>query len=218
MTSALHYETVTPQLRKILIELMAEPLLVPFGLAGGTSLSLRLGHRVSVDIDLFTNAEYGSLDFDAIEQLLRNKYPYFYCTDSTGIVGFGRTYYVGESEEQSVKVDMFYHDDITEPYDVIDGIRLVSRDDVAAMKIDVVQRTGRKKDFWDLHELLNHYTIEKMIALHAARQPWSHDRKAIIANLTDFTLADQMPDPVCLRDKAWGIIKLEFTELAKTIS
>ncbi|WP_394344986.1 hypothetical protein [Echinicola soli] len=25
------------------------------------------------------------------------------------------------------------------------------------MKMDVVQRRGRKKDFWDLHELLNRY-------------------------------------------------------------
>ncbi len=32
----------------------------PFRLVGGTSLSLRYGHRMSDDIDLFTDAEYGS--------------------------------------------------------------------------------------------------------------------------------------------------------------
>lgn len=219
MTEAtqLHYETITPQLRRMLTELMTEPVLAPFSLAGGTSLSLRMGHRISVDIDLFTNADYGSLDFSAIEKMLKSKYPYYYCSDLTGIVGFGRTYYVGETEEESIKLDLFYHDDITEPCDIIDGIRLVTRDDVASMKIDVIQRGGRKKDFWDIHELLNHYSPEEMIALHEKRHPWSHDRKTIIANLADFSLADEMPDPICLRNKAWGIIKLNFVELANGI-
>jgi hypothetical protein len=83
--------------------------------------------------------------------------------DSTGIVGFGRTYYIGRSEAESVKLDLFYHDDIADPYEIIDGIRLVSAEDVSAMKIDVVSRGGRKKDFWDLDMLLGHFSIEEMI-------------------------------------------------------
>ncbi len=67
---------VIPLLRKVLTELMAEPLFEPFALAGGTSLSLCYGHRVSVDIDLFTNAPYGSLDFSRIEAFLESIYPY----------------------------------------------------------------------------------------------------------------------------------------------
>jgi len=38
-----------------------------FRLVGGTALSLHLGHRMSADIDLFTDAAYGSVDLDAIE-------------------------------------------------------------------------------------------------------------------------------------------------------
>ncbi|UZJ63260.1 nucleotidyl transferase AbiEii/AbiGii toxin family protein [Sphingobacterium sp. KU25419] len=30
-------------------------------------------------------------------------------------------------------------------------------EEIIAMKIDVVQRTGRKKDFWDIHALLSQY-------------------------------------------------------------
>ena len=52
----LHYETVTPLLKKTLDMLMGEPLFEPFRLVGGTSLSLRYGHRKSDDIDLFTEA------------------------------------------------------------------------------------------------------------------------------------------------------------------
>lgn len=68
MAIKLHYETVTPLMRKILKEIMANPIFEPFYLVGGTSLSLRLGHRISVDIDLFTNASYGSLDFSVYEK------------------------------------------------------------------------------------------------------------------------------------------------------
>lgn len=215
--SKLHYETVTPLLRDVLTELMAEPLFEPFALAGGTSLSLRYGHRVSVDIDLFTNAPYGSLDFSRIEMFLECRYPYYLCLDSTGIVGFGRTYYVGRSEEDSVKLDLFYHDEIADPYETIDGIRFVSASDVAAMKIDVVSRRGRKKDFWDLDRMLDEFTMKEMIGLHEARHPWDHERATIIYNLSDFSLADEYPDPECLLDKDWGLIKLRFTDLAESL-
>lgn len=56
----LHYNTVSPLLKNILSTLIAEPLFSPFRLVGGTNLSLRLGHRKSIDIDLFTDAQYDS--------------------------------------------------------------------------------------------------------------------------------------------------------------
>ena len=46
--TGLHYETVTPELKQILFRLMASPLFEPFRLVGGTSLSLRFGHRMSI--------------------------------------------------------------------------------------------------------------------------------------------------------------------------
>ncbi len=66
-TDKLHYETVSPMLKEILQQLMSEKLFVPFRLVGGMNLSLRYGHRKSVDIDLFTDADYGSLDFEYFE-------------------------------------------------------------------------------------------------------------------------------------------------------
>ncbi len=213
----LHYETVTPLLREVLTELIAEPLFEPFALAGGTSLSLRYGHRVSVDIDLFTNAPYGSLDFSRIETFLESRYPYYLNMNTAEVVGFGRTYYIGRSEEESVKLDLFYHDEIADPYETIDGIRLVSARDVAAMKIDVVSRRGRKKDFWDLDMLVSHFDIEDMIKFHEIRHPWDHNLKTIINNLTDFSLANEYPDPECLLGKDWGVIKLRFSELVGSL-
>ena len=50
----LHTQTVAPQTLGLLKQLEAEPRLAAFNLAGGTALALYLGHRVSVDLDLFT--------------------------------------------------------------------------------------------------------------------------------------------------------------------
>ena len=102
----LHYETVTPLLRETLGVLMQEELFSPFRLVGGTNLSLRYGHRKSDDIDLFTDAEYRSLDFRTFEVFLRSRFPYYHCTDTSSIVSFGRSYYVGKSEDEYVKVDL----------------------------------------------------------------------------------------------------------------
>lgn len=212
MAIKLHYETVTPLLRKVLNDIMANPIFEPFYLVGGTSLSLRLGHRISVDIDLFTNALYGSLDFSVYERFFQENYSYYYCTDKTDLVGFGRSYYVGESEDESIKVDLYYHDEIINPCDIIDNIRIASLDDVVAMKVDVISRGGRKKDFWDLHELLNTYSIPQMLELHQLRHEYTHDRKQIIANFTNFTSADKEIGPICLKGKEWEFVKLDFVE------
>lgn len=213
MAIKLHYETVTPLLRKVLNDIMANPIFEPFYLVGGTSLSLRLGHRISVDIDLFTNAPYGSLDFSVYEKFFQGNYPYYYCTDKTDLVGFGRSYYVGDSADENIKVDLYYHDEIINPCDIIDNIRIASLDDVVAMKVDVISRGGRKKDFWDLHELLNTYSIPQMLELHQQRNEYTHDRDQIIHNFTDFTSADRDIDPICLEGKEWELVKLDFVEI-----
>lgn len=63
----LHYNTVSPLLSEVLKSLMRANEFSDFRLVGGTALSLHLGHRMSIDIDLFTNAPYGSINFDAID-------------------------------------------------------------------------------------------------------------------------------------------------------
>ena len=50
----LHLETVTPETLDLIRKLMQEKCLEHFKLVGGTALALKLGHRTSVDIDLFS--------------------------------------------------------------------------------------------------------------------------------------------------------------------
>lgn len=80
------------------------------------------------------------------------------------------------------------------------------------MKIDIVQRQARKKDFWDLHELLNIHSVTLMIGLHKQRYPYSHDESLIRKNLVDFSRADEDFDPICLKGKYWELIKLDITK------
>jgi hypothetical protein len=213
----LNYQTVTPLLRSVLETLMAEPLFAPFRLVGGTNLSLRFGHRLSDDIDLFTDAEYRSLDFRVFEEYLQVQFPYYYCTDDSSIVGFGRGYYVGNSKDDFVKVDLMYSDPFLHEPEVIDGIRLARVEDIAAMKMNVISRGGRKKDFWDVHHLLSVYSIPQMLAFHAARHPWEHDEKELLLKVVDFSEADNQPDPRCLSRKNWDDIKLDIIESISSI-
>ena len=213
MLKELHYDTVSPLLRDILSQLMAQPEFTPFCLVGGTSLSLQLGHRVSIDIDLFTDAPYASLDFHAIQSKLRDMFPY--CQGDCGdIVGMGASYIIGNSAYDSIKLDLFYTDPFIRPIKTIDNIRIASIEDIIAMKLDVIGRNGRKKDFWDLHELHDKYTIAEMLTLYAERYPYNHTQEELLLGLTNFSLADTDPDPNCLRSKAWPLIKLDFMEWA----
>lgn len=54
--------------------MMNSPIFDSFRLVGGTALSLQIGHRESIDIDLFSDINYGEIDFDHIDHFLRQKF------------------------------------------------------------------------------------------------------------------------------------------------
>ena len=53
----LHLETIEPKTLDLLKNLQALPLFAQTRLVGGTALALQLGHRKSIDIDLFGSIE-----------------------------------------------------------------------------------------------------------------------------------------------------------------
>lgn len=216
-TSSLHYETVTQVLMNTLLKLMEEPLFNPFVLVGGTNLSLRLGHRISDDIDLFTDAEYGSIPFDKLEEYLQKNFPYYDKPDRSGIAGLGNSYYVGLSEDDCVKLDIMYADaPFFEAWEIHDRIRMATQKQIAAMKMEAVNTGGRKKDWWDIHELLSYYSLDEMLHLHSRWEEWTHDRDSLLNKLIAFDEADNQPNPRCLKGKDWDEIKLDIiSEVAK---
>lgn len=213
---ALHFNTVTPLLKTILEDLMQVREFEAFRLVGGTALSLYYGHRMSVDIDLFSDAEYGSLDFKAMDDYLKAHYFYVDSIDITP-VGMGKSYYVGRSADESIKLDLYYTDPFIEELQEFNGIRLATRAEIAAMKLDVVQRGGRKKDFWDIDQLRQDFTIKEMFELHEKRYPYIHDRELLKKQFTDFSIADDDFEPLCLRGRHWELIKLDMIDFITTL-
>ena len=148
----IYRETISDTLWVILNKLMRLEVLDSFRLVGGTSLSLLLGHRVSIDIDMFTDLAYGSIDFMEIYRILEEEFEFIegYNWQNSSI---GNSCFLGENEEDIVKVDFFYTDCFVLPICKLENLRLAQLEEIAAMKLDVVGRGGRKKDFWDIHAL-----------------------------------------------------------------
>jgi hypothetical protein len=215
MASKLHYTFVSAELLRILKILMAAEEFKDFRLVGGTALGLHRGHRESLDIDLFTDAPYGSIDFAVIDQFLCKTFPYVDRNEYS--VGPGMSYYLGNNEPECVKLDLFYTETFIREIIIIDEIRLATEEEIIAMKIEVVSGGGRKKDFWDIHELMDDYSIEEMLSLHEERYPYGHDQQAIINNFSSFKEADNDFDPICLRGKYWEFIKLDLIEFVSSI-
>lgn len=194
--------------------LMKYETLNSFRLVGGTSLSLLLGHRISVDIDLFTDAEYGTIDFNSIDELFANAFPYV----EMGFGGnnsMGKSHSIGSNKDEMIKVDLFYTDPFVFPIIDFNGIRISQLEEITAMKLEVVGHNGRKKDFWDLHELMEHYSLQEMLGFYEKRYPYSYTKDEIIKKLTDFHEADSDFEPICLKNKYWELIKIDFEEKIK---
>jgi hypothetical protein len=213
MGSKLHYNATNQQLLSILKTLMAAKEFNAFRLVGGTALSLHRGHRESIDIDLISDAPYDSIDFGTVYAFLCNAFSYVDKNDNK-VIGPGKSYFIGNSEEDCVKIDLFYTDKFIQDIIQIDGIRLATVEEIIAMKIDIISRGGRKKDFWDIHELKDEYSIEKMLALHKQRNPFNHDEDQIRRNFSNFENAEDDFDPICLKGKYWEIIKLDIIDFA----
>ena len=215
--------TTSDELFEVLNKLMSLPDLLEFRLVGGTALSLWLGHRISEDIDLFTCKAYGTVDFSAIEAAIKMLMPVVINTDND-IPGlgnrennFGLHLFVGYGPDSLIKVDIlnwgdeFLFDEIQEG-----NIRMASVVEIALMKLDAIARGGRKKDFWDLSEILLTHSLKDLIEIYRQKYPY-YDDALVISGLANFSVADNMPDPYCFKGKDWELIKREMKEYQKQL-
>jgi len=127
----------------------------------------------------------------------------------------GKSFFIGNEASDLVKLDLFYTDNFVFPLIEVNEVRLASIKEIAAMKLDIIGRGGRKKDFWDFHELLEKFSLDEMIEYYIKRYPYNFNREEIIKALTNFENAEYEFIPICLKDKVWEIIKLDIEELVK---
>ena len=214
----LHYQTVSPILVDYLHKLMKHPAFKDFYLVGGTSLALQRGHRLSIDIDLFTCVPYGEMKTTEIETALLEMFPYTDRIEELHNSQMVYSLYVGDNKEDCVKLDLCYDDPLIFPLMEIDGLRIASEKEIAAMKIQAITQTEqRRKDFWDIHELLESYTLSEMIDWGIQRYPWSVTRESVKDGIERLPLIKDFTEVVCLKGKYWEFIVEDLLDEAKTI-
>ena len=152
----LHKETVNASTLELLKQMMADRRLKDFVLVRGTALSLQMGHRISVDLDLFVNQDFEAEELR--EYMERNYYL------ETDYLAFATV----KGEIRGVQVDCIAH-----CYPWIrhfveeDGIRLASMEDICAMKLNAIAGNGtRIKDFIDVAYLSSLYSLNQMLSFY----------------------------------------------------
>ncbi len=106
-----------------------------------------------------------------------------------------------------VKTDIVLHEyPYLQPVLEIDGIRLLSIPDIIPMKLGAITGRGAKKDFWDIAELLDHYTIKEMIGLYKQKYT-SDDIGFVVRSLIYFDDAELQSDPISLKNTRWPDVK-----------
>lgn len=169
----------------------------PFYLAGGTSLALQIGHRISVDLDFFTPNSFD------VKLLIDN-------LNSIGnliIEDESSTTFNGSLD--GVKISFFKYE-YPLLFKVVDfnGVKLADERDIAGMKIQAISDRGSKKDFVDLYVLLKKYKIDEMLGFfHKKYEKFNYNMIHILKSLTYFFNADENPEPEMLIKDSWGEIK-----------
>lgn len=153
-------------------------------LAGGTALALQLGHRTSLDFDL-----YNTNHFSNEELIVKLK--------ST----FSTSFKANKNQPKDtlfadimgVKISVFYY-----PYPLVNNliefppIKLASIEDISAMKVAAIVQRGKQRDFIDLYYLINKIGINKILESAYQKYPWYREMDEIVfTSLTYFDDAEK---------------------------
>ncbi len=196
----LQFKTINESTLDLLKQIMLHPYFNEVYLCGGTSLALQIGHRKSIDIDLF-----GSIEPDEI-------------TISGILSEFGTTTIIKKTKNiliysvNSIKVDI-----VNYPYpllhDVISdsGIRMAHKSDIAAMKLAAITGRGSKKDFIDLYFLLRDFSLKEMMEFYSMKFK-EGSVFLVLKSLSYFDDADSEPDPFMIFPIDWQDVKIKIIQ------
>ena len=198
---------IPPRVADLLALLAEEPALGDFALGGGTAIAFRIPYRRSVDLDFFTASNFDSLGLqDALAARLED----FAISNRT--IGSLRLI------SGRVKAEFFHHSyPLLAPIEHRGPIRLLSLDDLAAMKVNAVTNRGSKKDFSDLLALHDHgITLERSLDLFCGKYG-AKGRFLALRSLLWFEDSDGEPDPLYLNGWTWQDLRRRFEELARQL-
>ncbi len=159
----LNYNTVKPELLALIKRICDDSFFDSYRLVGGTSLSLQIGHRASIDAGFFSDG-----NGQPVPQLLKHIYPHIITKmgkvePANGCMGL---------TENGLKLDVFdYGDPFVKPAIVTDGIRLGSLLDIGLMKLDVQNRRNAWKDLIDLNAITEIHPLSELLSAYNLRYP-----------------------------------------------
>lgn len=205
----IHWNTITPEMRKVMTAFAGTELGGRFYLAGGTALALQLGHRQSVDLDYFSRTE----DIPSLLEPLRQSWQPLAPTLADS--AWGNLVFLA----QDVRIGFYgYGYDLVQPLVEIEAVRLASVADIALMKLDALLGRAGRKDFHDLYEICKHTPLRQLLDLAPQKYPHVRDFEAqVVKRLVYFERAEQDEPPPLLKKVAWETVKAYFRQQAEEI-
>ena len=190
------FKTIDTHTLELLKSLSAQPEMQGMRLVGGTALALQYGHRQSVDLDFFGTP---AADQDEMLEMIERIGPYRLRNRTKNIL---------QLIVNGIMVDIVdysqYHW-IDAPV-CFEGITLASPKDIAAMKINDVEGRGTKKDFVDIYQLLQHYSLDDLLSFYSQKYP-NHSLFRVLLSLNYFDDADPQAMPKMFSPASWEEMK-----------
>jgi len=181
---------------------MQHDFLYDFNLVGGTALALQIGHRISIDLDLFANIEFNPSE---IKEKLESKYSLLNVIENKAGLILNIEY--PENSNNYIKVDIIkYLYKLLKPPIQFDGIRLLTKEDIIPMKLAAIANRGSKKDFFDIYFLFQEYSLKEMITLFEKKFS-NYNNFYVIKSIAYFDDAENDINPKLLKECSWDEVK-----------
>ncbi len=191
----LHFNAIDAKTLALLRTIQNVEIFKNLRLAGGTSLALQIGHRISVDLDLF-----GELNSDRIQIIEELKQ-----IGQVQTLNFTDNIHVFLLD--GIKIDIVnYPYPWLEQVMVSENLYLSGIKDIAAMKLAAISGRGTMKDFIDLYFLLKQFSLQQMISFYEEKYV-DGSVFLVLKSLAYFDDADQDVIPKMLKKVNWVDIK-----------
>jgi len=201
----LHKEVIETGTYRILKSLMQDPMLDGFNLVGGTALSLYLGHRKSIDLDLFSKREF---DVGGLRRHLAGEYGFKERSSESQTL---------KGEIDGVFIDCIRYDypDIS-PVTIEDGIRVSGIPDILAMKLSAITDSGdREKDFVDVSFFSTKFSLNDMLADYARKYQGASTMAVMKALLYYDDVIQGEPVNLISGKYDWKLIQKRLNDMAR---